>query len=223
MWDQFNELCKWHPEIKIESNKEYLKNIFANLLSEEKKNKIIPKQKNIFKAFEYTSFENLKVIIVGQDPYHGINQGNGLAFSVKKNIEIPPSLKNIFSEINRDLNINNTNGDLTSWAKQGVLLLNSVLTVSQNKAKSHKNFGWENLTNQIISIISKNKKKMIFMLWGNEAKKKIKYINIHNHYILTSSHPSPLAAYRGFLGCGHFSKCNEILINQSKKEINWRT
>ncbi|WP_367681195.1 uracil-DNA glycosylase [Buchnera aphidicola] len=185
---------------------------------------IYPKAKNIFNAFKFTPFYNIKVVIIGQDPYYNKNQANGLAFSVYSQCTIiPPSLKNIFKEINNDLNKNKlySDGCLIRWAKQGILLLNTILTVEEKKPMSHANIGWEIFTNQIINIINQLRKNIIFILWGSFAKKKLPLINTKKHFILTSSHPSPLSAHRGFIGCNHFSKTNKLLLQLKKKIIVW--
>ena len=162
-------------------------------------------------------------MIIGQDPYHGKGQAHGLSFSVTQGIKTPPSLVNIFKEIESDLKINNDGKrDLTKWAKQGVLLLNATLTVRENTAGSHQNKGWEQFTDQIISTISEEKKDIVFLLWGKFAQNKAKLIDKNKHHILMSSHPSPLSSYRGFLGCKHFSECNNILKRDNKTEINWQ-
>ena len=174
-------------------------------------------------SFKLSSFSNTRVVIIGQDPYHKKGQANGLAFSVAKGKKIPPSLQNIFKELNSDLNIKATkNGDLSCWAKQGVLLLNTSLTVRANHAGSHQKKGWEQFTDKVITTISEQKKGVIFILWGRFAQKKLKLIDTNKHFILKSSHPSPLSAYRGFFGCKHFSSCNRILQKQGKSEIKWK-
>ncbi|WP_261978548.1 uracil-DNA glycosylase [Buchnera aphidicola] len=188
------------------------------------KKNIYPKVKDIFNAFKFTPFYGIKIVIIGQDPYHNRNQAHGLAFSVcSKCTIIPPSLKNIFKEIYNDLKKKSlfTNGCLIPWAKQGILLLNTILTVEENKPMSHANVGWEIFTDQIVSNINKLKKNIIFILWGSFAKKKLPLINKKKHFILTSSHPSPLSAHRGFIGCNHFSKTNKILLKIKKKIIVW--
>lgn len=178
---------------------------------------IFPPQSEIFSAINLTPFNDVKVLILGQDPYHGPNQAHGLAFSVKPPCPAPPSLKNIFKE----LGISPDNGDLRSWAQQGVLLINTVLTVRQGQAHSHKNKGWEEITDEIISCVSKGKEKVIFVLWGGPAAKKKKLIDETRHIVLESAHPSPLSAYRGFLGCGHFERINTELKSWGEKEIDW--
>ena len=183
--------------------------------------KVYPKQVDIFRALNLCKPNETKVVIVGQDPYHGFDQANGLAFSVNNGIKIPPSLRNIFTELNSDLNIPiSKNGDLEPWSRQGVLLLNTTLTVEESKPGSHQNLGWEEITDSIIKKISE-KGNVVFILWGNDAKKYIKYIDKDIHLILSSSHPSPLSSYRGFFGCKHFSKCNEYLESKNISKINW--
>ena len=184
--------------------------------------RIFPPTYCIFRSLELVDFRNAKVLILGQDPYHKFEQANGLSFSVDKAVRIPPSLKNIFIELKNDLNICNTShGDLTFWAEQQVLLLNSVLTVEESRPNSHKKIGWEILTNKIISRLSE-RGNMIFVLWGNDAQSKIQLIENNNNEILIAPHPSPLSAYKGFIGCQHFSKINQILVKNGLSEINWK-
>ena len=183
---------------------------------------IFPAIPSIFRALELVHFHEVKVLILGQDPYHGFGQANGLSFSVNKEIMIPPSLKNIFLELKNDLNIPiSQHGDLTSWAQQKILLLNSVLTVEHGKPNSHQKLGWDKLTNKIISRLSQ-RGNMIFVLWGNSAQKKLYLIDDKENKILSAPHPSPLSAYRGFFGCKHFSEINKILIENGSSEINWK-
>ena len=182
---------------------------------------IFPPISSIFRALELVHFKEAKVLILGQDPYHGFGQANGLSFSVNKEIMIPPSLKNIFLELKNDLNLPfSHHGDLTSWAQQKILLLNSVLTVEQGKPNSHQELGWDKLTNKIISQLSQ-RGNMIFVLWGNFAQKKYHLIDKNKNKILSAPHPSPLSAYRGFFGCKHFSEINKILLENGSVEINW--
>jgi uracil-DNA glycosylase len=182
---------------------------------------IFPPIQSIFRALELVHFNEAKVLILGQDPYHGFGQANGLSFSVNKEIMIPPSLKNIFLELKNDLNLPfSHHGDLTSWAQQKILLLNSVLTVEQGKPNSHQELGWDKLTNKIISKLSQ-RGNMIFVLWGNFAQKKHDLIDKNENTILSAPHPSPLSAYRGFFGCKHFSEINKILLENGSSEINW--
>lgn len=183
---------------------------------------IYPDFDNIFKAFELCTFDKLKVVIIGQDPYHGEGQAHGLAFSVPEGIDMPPSLKNIFKELADDLNTPIPNsGNLERWAKQGVLLMNSILTVKKDQAGSHRNIGWEKITDQIIQTISTKKNIVVFILWGNYAKEKEQLINKEKHLVLTAAHPSPLSAYKGFFGCRHFSKTNAYLRSKEIGEIVW--
>jgi len=213
----------WKSIINSEQNKTYYKKLNEFIEKQYKITTVYPSKNNIFNAFDLCEYKNLKVVILGQDPYHQINQAQGLAFSTPKNIKNPPSLVNILKEIKSDLGYDSLaiNGDLTFWAKQGVLLLNTVLTVEDSKPNSHKDKGWENFTNNIISHISNNKKDIIFLLWGAYAIKKSKIIDTKDHYILTAPHPSPLSSYRGFFGCKHFSKTNQILETLNKNKIKW--
>ena len=182
-----------------------------------------PKTKNVFKALQLTPFENIKVVILGQDPYHNEGQANGLAFSVPRDIKIPPSLKNIYKELNNDLGIEIPNhGDLSKWSKEGVLLLNSILTVEPHKPASHRNIGWEEYTDQIIKEINSKKKNIVFILWGNYAQDKGKYIDESKHLVIKSPHPSPFSARRGFFNSKPFSKCNTYLKENRIEEIDWR-
>ena len=213
----------WKKILLNEFKKKYMKELTQFLISEKKTYTIFPSHDNIFNCLNLTPFNKIKVVILGQDPYHNEGQAHGLAFSVKSKIKIPPSLLNIFNEIKSDIQIkNDKNGNLTEWGKQGVLLLNSVLTVRKNEPASHQNKGWETFTDKIISIISDHKKGVVFMLWGKNANNKSHLIDTSKHHILSSSHPSPLSAYRGFLGSKHFSKCNYLLNKENKKEINWK-
>ena len=194
-----------------------------SLLEKEKKlgKEIFPSTENIFRALELVSPEDVKIVVVGQDPYHNINQANGLAFSVNENNIIPPSLKNIYREIKRDLNSETLQtGDLTQIAKQGVLFLNSALTVEAHKPGSHLNIGWQEITDSIISRLS-SEKNIVFMLWGNFAQLKEKFIDLNSNLVLKTSHPSPLSAYRGFIGSRPFSKSNKFLKSKGKKTIDW--
>lgn len=183
---------------------------------------IYPPKDYIFNALKLTSYENTKVVIVGQDPYHGKGEAHGLSFSVQKGVRVPPSLQNIYKELNDDLKIPpKDNGDLTEWAKQGVLLLNAVLTVEKDKAASHRNLGWEPMTDYIIKLLNLKNKPVVFILWGNFAKEKAKLITNHQHYIIMSPHPSPFSAYSGFFGSKPFSKTNEFLIKNGLVPIDW--
>ena len=218
------ELGSWREVTSQYGLKDNLDSIKKKLADESLlKKQIYPKSKDIFKAFELTSFEDVKVIIVGQDPYHGPNQANGLAFSVNSDTNFPPSLLNIYKEYSSDLSLSLPNdGDLSSWAKQGVLLLNSILTVESGHPGSHKNLGWEKFTNAIIRALSDKKKYLVFILWGAYAQSKKVFIDSSNHHIISSPHPSPLSAHRGFFGSKPFSRCNEYLRANKIDEINWK-
>ena len=208
----------WDKVLSDEIRKEYFIKLETKI-NELRKTKIIyPSTDNTYRALMLTNYHQVKVVIIGQDPYHNPNQANGLSFSVPKGEKLPPSLKNIFKEMETDLGIKNVNGDLTSWAKQGVLLLNSILTVEKNKPGSHRNFGWERFTDQVIIKLNELENPIIFILWGAFASHKRHLISGH-HHIITSSHPSPLSAYKGFLGSKPFSKCNQLL----KEPIDWKT
>lgn len=212
----------WKVILKNEFSSPYFLKIKENLKKAQKNNIVYPPINLIFNAFNLTSFENVKVVILGQDPYHGQNQAMGLSFSVLDNEKIPPSLKNIFKELQNDLNLQIPNsGNLTKWAKQGVFLLNSILSVNANLANSHFKFGWQIFTDNVIKILNEKKSNLVFMLWGNYAKNKINLIDSTKHLILTAAHPSPLAR-KGFSGCRHFSKCNNYLKKYDKTPIEWQ-
>jgi len=213
----------WEDVINLEKEKDYYQKLKEEIDKRYQNSRVFPEKQNIFKAFSLTKLENLKVVILGQDPYHGFGQAQGLAFSTPSNIKNPPSMMNILKEINDDLGKKSIceDGDLTLWAKQGVMLLNTILTVEEGLPKSHHNLGWEVFTDNIIKYISDNKENIIFILWGSPAISKTKLINKSKHHILTAPHPSPLSSYRGFFGCKHFSKTNEILTNLKKEPINW--
>ena len=198
-------------------------NIFMNKINQLYDKKVVyPEQDNIFKALKLTPYSNVKVVIVGQDPYHGEKEANGLSFSVSPGIKLPPSLKNIYKELYDDLKIDRKdNGDLTDWAEQGVLLLNAVLTVEKDKPASHRNIGWELLTDYIIKTLNEKKEPIVFILWGNFAKNKAKLITNQRHLIITSSHPSPFSARYGFFGSKPFSKANNFLISNDISPIKW--
>lgn len=212
----------WKPILQSEFEKQYFKDLI-NFVDEEFKNhQCFPKEEDVFAAFDHCSFDDLKVVIIGQDPYHDKNQANGLCFSVKDEIKHPPSLKNIFKEISTDLNQEiPESGNLEKWAKQGVLLLNATLTVRAHEAGSHQKKGWETFTDAVIEQISKEKENVVFLLWGKFAESKSKLINSDKHTILTAPHPSPLGAWRGWFGSKHFSKTNEILQKSQKTTIKW--
>ncbi|MGE4282103.1 MAG: uracil-DNA glycosylase [Clostridia bacterium] len=213
----------WDELLKDEFHKEYYLNLRQFLAKEYSTKTIYPEKYNIFEALKLTAYKDVKVIIIGQDPYHGENQAHGLAFSVQKGVGIPPSLINVFKELVTDLNCYMpNNGYLVPWAKQGVLLLNTSLTVVGNIANSHRNKGWEFFTDKIIQLLNKKDTPIVFLLWGNNAKDKSKYITNKKHLILSSVHPSPLSAHRGFFGCKHFSKANKFLKETGQTEMDWQ-
>ncbi|MGL4912795.1 MAG: uracil-DNA glycosylase [Romboutsia sp.] len=213
----------WDELLKNEFSEDYYLALREFLRTEYATKIIYPSMNNIFEALKRTSYKNTKILILGQDPYHGENQAHGLAFSVQPNVSIPPSLLNIYKELKYDLNcFIPDNGYLIPWADQGVLLLNTALTVRAHEANSHKDKGWEIFTDNIIKLLNKREDPVVFVLWGANARKKKVFIDSSKHYILEAPHPSPLSAYRGFFGCRHFSKMNEILINMGKESINWQ-
>lgn len=216
-------ISSWEDIINIEREKDYFKKLKNEIDNKYETSTVFPPKNKIFTAFTKTPIENLKVVILGQDPYHGFGQAQGLSFSTPKEIKNPPSMVNILKEIESDLGKTSLclDGDLTPWAKDGVLLLNTILTVEEGKPKSHHNLGWETFTDNIIKYISQNCENIIFILWGSPAIAKTKLIDKSKHHILTAPHPSPLSSYRGFFGCKHFSKTNEILKNLGKSEIRW--
>ncbi|HHF1678559.1 TPA: uracil-DNA glycosylase [Haemophilus influenzae] len=185
---------------------------------------IYPPQEEVFNAFKYTAFEDVKVVILGQDPYHGANQAHGLAFSVKPEVAIPPSLLNMYKELTQDISGFQmpSHGYLVKWAEQGVLLLNTVLTVERGMAHSHANLGWERFTDKVIAVLNEHREKLVFLLWGSHAQKKGQIIDRTRHLVLTAPHPSPLSAHRGFFGCRHFSKTNSYLESNGMKPIDWQ-
>lgn len=213
----------WQTRLTDEFNKDYMLALQRFLFSQQQQGKVIyPAESERFSALNQTPFESVRVVILGQDPYHGEGQAHGLAFSVNSNIKVPPSLVNIYKELEMDLKIPPAqHGFLQQWAEQGVLLLNSVLTVEASKAGSHQNKGWEVLTDKIIELINIEHQGVVFMLWGAYAQKKGRYIDRDKHCVLESVHPSPLSAYRGFLGCQHFSKANDYLVGFGKEPIKW--
>ena len=212
----------WDEKLKVIWDSEGFKK-FYQLVEDEYKNKIIfPPKDHIFEALKLTSFKDTRVVIVGQDPYHGEGEAHGLSFSVQKGVKVPPSLQNIYKELNDDLGIPpKNNGDLTNWAKSGVLMLNAVLTVIKDTPASHRKLGWERLTDYIIKILNEKEEPVVFILWGNFAKEKMSLITNPHHLILTSPHPSPFAARYGFFGSKPFSKTNEFLKSKGLKEIEW--
>ena len=215
--------ASWKAVLKKELEKPYFKNLRQTLHEAQKAGKVIyPPDPLIFNAFELTHFDQLKVVILGQDPYHKEGQAMGLSFSVPRGVRVPPSLVNIYKEIKRDLNFDiPTHGDLTYWAEQGVLLLNAMLTVESSKAGSHSKLGWQEFTNAVIQKISDDREGIVFMLWGNFAKSKKDLIDTDKHHVLEAAHPSPLAR-NAFNNCKHFSKANNILKRQSQSEIDWQ-
>ena len=214
----------WLIHIESEFKKEYMIEIKKNLIYLKQLGRVIyPRNNEIFNSINLTKFEKTKVVIIGQDPYHGEGQAHGLSFSVKEGIKIPPSLLNIFNEIESDIGISvdKKNGNLTRWATQGVLLLNSLLTVEKGNPLAHKNFGWEFLTDKLIKVLSEKRKGLVFILWGSHARSKKNLIDSKNNLIIESAHPSPLSAHRGFIGSKPFSKTNNYLIKNHSNPINW--
>jgi uracil-DNA glycosylase len=213
----------WEEIINNEKEQPYFKKLKTLIDARYETTTVFPPKNKIFNAFTKTPFENLNVVILGQDPYHGINQAQGFSFSTPKEVKNPPSMQNILKEIYEDLQRPSQclDGDLTPWATQGVLLLNTILTVEEGKPKSHHNLGWEIFTDNIIKYISANCENIVFLLWGSPAIAKTKLIDKTKHHILTAPHPSPLSSYRGFFGCKHFSKTNELLKRAGKTPINW--
>ncbi len=212
----------WDEKLKVIWNSAGFNKFYQSIMDEYDKKTIFPSKDYIFNALKLTSYKDTRVVIVGQDPYHGEGEAMGLSFSVNKGIKIPPSLQNIYKELEMDLKIPPKNdGDLTNWAKNGVLLLNAVLTVEKDKAASHRNRGWEPLTDYIIKVLNEKKEPVVFILWGNFAKEKAKYITNPNHYIIMSPHPSPFSANTGFFGSKPFSKTNEFFKSKGLEPINW--
>mgnify|MGYP000049818694 FL=1 len=213
---------KWLTELKTEFESDYFNELKLFLLDEKKKHTIYPRGEDIFNAYNLTPLNQVKVVIIGQDPYHGENQAHGLCFSVKKGVKPPPSLKNIYKELKTDVGFTEPNhGELTRWANQGVFLLNATLTVRKSQPGSHQKKGWETFTNETIKAISNKKKGVVFLLWGRFAQEKEKLIDAKKHHILKAAHPSPFSAYNGFFGCKHFSKTNSLLQSQNLTPINW--
>ena len=214
----------WDALLGDEFKKEYYLKIRSFLKEEYKTKTVYPDMYDIFNALKYTSYADTKVLLLGQDPYHGPGQAHGLAFSVKRDIPIPPSLKNMYAELKTDIPGFEvpTHGYLKKWADEGVMLLNTSLTVVGGMANSHSSIGWEILTDRIIQVLNEREDPVVFLLWGNNAKKKEKYITNPKHLVLKAAHPSPLSAYNGFFGCKHFSKTNEFLVSNGKKPIDWQ-
>ncbi len=212
----------WKEHLNQEFEKEYFKQLIAFVKDEYATKRIYPPGSQIFSAFDHCSLDNVKVVIVGQDPYHGPGQANGLCFSVADGIRHPPSLQNIFKEIQNDLEQQiPESGNLERWADQGVLLLNATLTVEARKAGSHQNRGWETFTDAVLKVVSEKKEHVVFLLWGSYAQKKGSFIDNDNHYVLKAPHPSPFSAHSGFFGCNHFSKTNQYLTSKGLTAINW--
>ncbi len=211
----------WDEVLKEELKKDYFRKLGIFVKSEYKSKICFPQYKDIFNALRYTDYDEVKVVILGQDPYHGTGEAHGLSFSVHDNIKRPPSLANIFKELETDLGIKKENNDLTGWAKQGVLLLNSIMSVVKDKPLSHKEKGWEIFTDNIIKKLNEREKPIVFILWGGYARSKKQLITNKNHYIIESVHPSPLSAYNGFFGSRPFSKTNNFLIKNNIEPIDW--
>lgn len=212
----------WKQRLMGEFDKSYFQNLINFVKEEYATHTVYPPGSLIFSAFDHCTFDEAKVVIVGQDPYHGPNQANGLCFSVKDGIRHPPSLQNIFKEIQGDIGKNiPTSGNLERWAEQGVLLLNATLTVRASQAGSHQNKGWEEFTDEVLRILSQQKEKLVFMLWGAYAQKKGAFLNNEKHLVLKAPHPSPFSAHSGFFGCKHFSKANQYLQRQGLRTIEW--
>jgi uracil-DNA glycosylase len=215
---------QWQRQLSDELEKDYMRSLHEFLAARQQQGAVIyPPQSQWFTALNSTPLDQVKVVILGQDPYHGPSQAHGLCFSVLPNVKVPPSLANIYKELKSDLGIEPPNhGCLTPWAEQGVLLLNATLTVEQGQAGSHQGKGWETFTDSIIDKINDHRQGVVFMLWGSYAQKKAPMIDAERHLVLQSVHPSPLSAYRGFLGCGHFSKANQYLESQGVGSVDWR-
>jgi uracil-DNA glycosylase len=213
----------WQNVLKDEFEKDYFKQLTDFVRNEYRTKQIFPPAKLIFNAFDSCPFDKVKVVILGQDPYHGIGQAHGLCFSVNDGIELPPSLKNIYKEISDDLGITPCqSGNLMRWVEQGFFLLNASLSVRANQANSHQGMGWERFTDEVIHKISEQRENVVFLLWGNYAIQKQQLINTTKHLVLTAPHPSPLAAHRGFFGCKHFSQTNNYLISKGLSAIDWK-
>ena len=212
---------KWDIVLKDEFKKDYFKNLGIFVKNEYKTKTVFPNYENIFDALRFTDYDEVKVVILGQDPYHGLGEAHGLSFSVREGVKMPPSLQNIFKELYSDLGIKRTKSDLTDWAKEGVLLLNSIMTVVKDTPLSHKNKGWEIFTDTVISKLNDREEPVIFLLWGSFARSKKELITNKRHKIIESVHPSPLSASRGFFGSKPFSKINNYLSEMGKEEIKW--
>ena len=219
----FKATLPWTTPLNDIYEKEFFRTLSEFVAREYSTKKIFPEQENIYRAFELTPFSQVHVVIIGQDPYHDDGQAQGLCFSVADGVPVPPSLRNIYKEIENDMSIKKdfNNGNLESWASQGVFLLNAVLTVVAHTPASHKGKGWEEFTDSVIKTISEQHEHVVFMLWGNYARSKESLIDTTKHLVITTTHPSPFSAYKGFFGCKHFSKCNTYLKKHNKKEIFW--
>ncbi len=214
---------EWDKLLAEEFRKDYYLRLREFLKAEYNSRNIFPPMNDIFNALRYTSYSDVKAVILGQDPYHGMGQAHGLCFSVKRGVQPPPSLQNIFKELNADLGIQPpSHGELTSWAKSGVLLLNTALTVREGQANSHRGQGWEILTDRVIELLNERTQPIVFILWGGNARSKAKLITNPSHLVLQCAHPSPLSAYNGFFGCRHFSKANDFLVRNGIEPIDWR-
>lgn len=212
---------KWDVVLKPEFESDYFKKLGMFVKSEYSKKRVYPKYGDIFNALRFTDYEDVKVVILGQDPYHGYNEAHGLSFSVLEGVKRPPSLDNIFKELYDDLGIKRSDNNLKDWADQGVLLLNSIMTVVADRPLSHKGMGWETFTDNIIKYLNNREKPVVFILWGSFARSKKELITNKRHYIIESAHPSPLSASRGFFGSKPFSKCNDFLVKNGMEKINW--
>ncbi|MEM7548652.1 MAG: uracil-DNA glycosylase [Bacteroidota bacterium] len=212
----------WKPYLESEFQKDYFRNLVEFIKTEYKTQKVYPPGKKIFNAFDHCKFEDLKVVVIGQDPYHGNGQANGLCFSVEEGVRKPPSLVNIFKEVSADIGVSiPESGSLERWAEQGVLLLNATLTVRASSPGSHQKKGWEEFTDSVIKIVSDHNEGIVFLLWGAYAQRKGEIIDDTRHHVLKAAHPSPYSANNGFFGCNHFSKTNKFLIKTGKKPIQW--
>lgn len=213
---------KWDQLLENEFQKPYFKECLAKVDLEYKKYNVFPAREKVFASLKICDYDKIKVVILGQDPYHEVGQAHGLCFSVMPGVKVPPSLVNIYKEIQSDVGgIIPKDGNLMYLARQGVLLLNTVLTVREGQANSHKDFGWQKFTDEVIKILNKREDPIVFMLWGRNAINKSAFIDTKKHLVLTAPHPSPLSAYQGFFGCKHFSKCNQFLKDNNKEEIVW--
>lgn len=212
----------WKAHLEQEMSTPYFKTLMENIDNLYETTMVYPPKEDVYRAFDLVDFNDVKVVVIGQDPYHGAFQANGLSFSVSKGVKLPPSLQNIYKELENDLGIHNINGDLTKWAEQGVFLLNATLTVEEKKAGSHQKLGWEKFTDAVIGELSKHREHIVFILWGSYAQKKGKNIDRSKHLVIETVHPSPLSVYRGFYGSKPFSKTNDYLVSKGIKTIDWK-